>query len=233
MLMISFQNNWITEDEFVLLVYQANCSKNLIFPHADYDRFNLQDMDETECLREFRVRKLDVPRLADALGLPETLSCPQRTKTGRIEGLCILLKRLAYPGRYSDLIHRFGRAVPVLCMIYNTVEDWIYQHHHDKITQWNDSLLNSNALQLYADAITQTGAALTNCFGFVDGTVRPICRPGENQRIVHNGHKRVHALKFQSLTLPNGIIAHLFGPVGKRAADKQHIIRSVLLLHIY
>jgi hypothetical protein len=84
-------------------------------------------------------------------------------------------------------------------MIYNTVEDWIYQHHHDKITQWNDNLLNSNALQLYADAIT-------NCF--VDGTVRPICRPGENQRIVYNGHKQVHALKFQSLTLPNGIIAH-------------------------
>jgi hypothetical protein len=207
MLMLSFQNNWITEDDFVSL-YQANCSKNLIFPHADYDRFNFQDMDETDCLREFRVRKLDVPRLADTLGLPETLSCPQRTKTGRIEGLCILLKRLAYPCRYSDLINRFARAVPELSMIYNTVEDWIYQHHHDKITQWNDNLLNSNALQLYADAITQTGAALTNCFGFVDGTVSPICRPGENQRIVYNGHKRVHALKFQSLTLPNGIIAH-------------------------
>ena len=25
-------------------------------------------------------------------------------------------------------------------------------------------------------------------------SVRPICRPGENQRVVYNGHKRVHAL---------------------------------------
>ena len=49
----------------------------------------------------------------------------------------------------------------------------------------------------------------------VDGTVRPICRPGEMQRAVYNGHKRVHGLKFQSVALPNGLIANLFGPVGE------------------
>lgn len=64
-------------------------------------------------------------------------------------------------------------------------------------------------------AVHDKGGALNNCFGFIDGTVRPICRPGEHQRIVYNGHKRVHAIKFQSVTLPNGIIAQLFGPVGK------------------
>ena len=56
---------------------------------------------------------------------------------------------------------------------------------------------------------------LDNCFGFVDGTVRPISRPNEHQRIVYNGQKRVHALKFQSLSLPNGLIGNLFGPVGE------------------
>ena len=58
------------------------------------------------------------------------------------------------------------------------------------------------------------GAALTNCFGFINGTVRPICRPTQYQKIVFNGHKRVHSLKFQSVTLPNGLIVNLFGPVG-------------------
>ena len=58
------------------------------------------------------------------------------------------------------------------------------------------------------------GAALENCFGFIDGTVRPIARPDENQRVVYNGHKRVHALKFQSVALPNGIITNTYGPVG-------------------
>ena len=52
-----------------------------------------------------------------------------------------------------------------------------------------------------------------NCYGFVDGTVWPISRRDKNQCIVYNGHKRVHALKFQSVTVPNGLIANLSGPV--------------------
>lgn len=59
----------------------------------------------------------------------------------------------------------------------------------------------------------QKGAALDNCFGFVDGTVKAICRPGQMQKTVYNGYKRVHALKYQSLALPNGLIGNLFGPV--------------------
>ena len=36
-----------------------------------------------------------------------------------------------------------------------------------------------------------------------------------NQRVVYNGPKRVHALKFQAIALPNGLIANIYGPVGK------------------
>lgn len=56
---------------------------------------------------------------------------------------------------------------------------------------------------------------MNNCIGFVDGTVRPICRPGEHQRALYNGHKTVHAVKFQCVALPNGLVGHLYGPVGK------------------
>ena len=38
--------------------------------------------------------------------------------------------------------------------------------------------------------------------------VRPVARPGEHQRVLFNGHKRVHA----SVVAPNGLIANLFGP---------------------
>lgn len=60
---------------------------------------------------------------------------------------------------------------------------------------------------------------LDNCWRFVDGTVRPICRPGENQRIMYNGHRKVHSIKFQSVVAPNGMIANLFGPVEGRRHD--------------
>ena len=56
-------------------------------------------------------------------------------------------------------------------------------------------------------------------FAFVDGTVRPTCRPGQMQRVVYNWHKRVHALTFQALTTPNGLVANLFGPVEGRRHD--------------
>lgn len=64
-----------------------------------------------------------------------------------------------------------------------------------------------------------------NCIGFLDATVRPICKPGPHggmdrndprvdivQRVVYNGYKRVHAIKFQSFATPDGIIMDLSGP---------------------
>ena len=93
--------------------------------------------------------------------------------------------------------------------------DFIYDLYGHQITQWNPTILNSRLLEEYATAISDKGAALDNCFGFVDGTVRLISRPGEMQRIVYNRDKRVHALKFQSVATPNRLIANMFGPVPK------------------
>ena len=70
------------------------------------------------------------------------------------------------------------------------------------------------------------GAALDNCWGFVDGTVRPICRPGRMQRVLYNGHKKVHALKFQSIAAPNVLIANLYGPVKGRRHDSALLAQS-------
>jgi len=53
----------------------------------------------------------------------------------------------------------------------------------------------------FAEAIHEKGAPLTQCWGFIDGTSRPICRPVRNQRIMYSGHKRIHCLKFQVLQL--------------------------------
>ena len=114
------------------------------------------------------------------------------------------------------MMQRFGnRPVPVLCMATNQVLDFIYEEHHTKITTWNEALLNPAALQTYSDCVQLMGAPLDNCFGFIDGTVRPIARPDQSQWVMYNGHKRVHSIKFQSVAIPNGLIAHLHGPVGR------------------
>lgn len=100
-------------------------------------------------------------------------------------------------------------------MIFNTVVEFLYNEHGHLISRWNEVLLSPLNLQRYAEFIAGKGAPSKNCFGFVDGTVRPVCRPIRNQKTVFNGHKTVHSLKFQSVILPNGMIANLYGPVGK------------------
>ena len=79
------------------------------------------------------------------------------------------------------------------------------------------------------------GAPLCNCWGVIDRTARPISRPTKNQRIKFSGHKRVHCITFQvrlysisvslwrvscvlvlclqSVVPPNGLVAHMFGPI--------------------
>ena len=67
------------------------------------------------------------------------------------------------------------------------------------------------------------------CWGSVDGTVRALSRPNEFQRILYNGHKNVHALKFQSVVAPNGFITNLYGPVEEKRHDSGILRTSGLL----
>ena len=94
-------------------------------------------------------------------------------------------------------------------MIYNIVLDYIYNTNGRRISQWNHRILDAVSLERYAEAVYGKGAALENYIGFPAGTVRPICRTEELQRVVCNGHKPVHTPTFQSLTLPNGMIANM------------------------
>ena len=118
------------------LLYDANTSKNPDFPYECYGKFDLNEMDDSECLAAFRFHKSDVPVLFEALQLPQSFTCQQGTICDGIEGLCLTLRtsRFAYPCRYSDLIPRFGRPFPEISMISNLVMDTIYQEHNQRIT---------------------------------------------------------------------------------------------------
>ena len=68
--------------------------------------------------------------------------------------------------------------VSVLSLITNEVMDFIYDNHCHLVTEWNRDVLSSVALQQYAETISRKGSPLSNCFGFIDGMVRPISTPG-------------------------------------------------------
>ncbi len=87
----------------------------------------------------------------------------------------------------------------------------------------------------FAEATKRVGG-VEGIWGFVDGTFRGHCRPGDNrdQQIVYSGHKRAHGMNWQAITTPDGLISSLVGPyVGanndwsmwKRSGCKEEIRR--------
>ena len=71
------------------------------------------------------------------MNIPEMLTRYSGVKVTGVEGHCILLKRYSYQNRYLDLIPRFGRPVPQLCMIANHVTNFIYGRWHHLLTSFN------------------------------------------------------------------------------------------------
>jgi hypothetical protein len=72
--------------------------------------------------------------LEDTLGLPETFHLYQRTTAGKLEELCIRLRRLTFSCRYADMIPMFGRPVAELSLITNKVLDLIYETHSYRLS---------------------------------------------------------------------------------------------------
>ena len=187
------------DDIEFLLLYEASNKKNPALPYWKYDHFDITRLTDEECKADFRFGIAELPLLAQSLKIPESFVCKNGTVAGGMEGLCILLRRYAYPCRLSDLIPMFGRSVPELSEIVSEVSGHIFSTHGYLLRTLNQPWLQPDQLQRFADAVYSKGAALKNCWGFIDGTVRPISRPGEHQRVMYNGHKRVHAIKFQSV----------------------------------
>jgi hypothetical protein len=92
------------------------------------------------------------------------------------------------------LVPFFGRAEPEISEIFKTIICDVHARFEHLLSSFSLAWLD---LEAFAAAVHAKGAPLTQCFGFIDGTARPISRPIVNQRIMYSGHKRVHCIKFQ------------------------------------
>lgn len=228
---MAYASEFINEEEFVLL-YDANKPKNPEIPFGNYESFDLDSMTDDMCKTEFRFFKNDIYNLIEVLNLPDEIICYNGLNVNVVEAVCVLLKRFAYPCRYVDLIPRFARPEPQICMISNTTMNLIYDNWQHLLVNLNQPWLSRQHLQEYAEVIHEKGAALENCWGFIDGTVRAISRPRRNQRVMYNGHKKMHAIKFQSIVAPNGLIANLYGPVEGKRHDSAMLAQSQVLTQL-
>ena len=111
-------------------------------------------------------------------------------------------------------MYRFVRPVPQLYMISNAVLDFLFNNWGHLLRTFQQNWLLQQHLEHFANMVYDKGDPLDNCWDFVDGTVHAISCPGIHQhqkRVLYNGRKRYHVLKFQSVVGPNGLIENLYG----------------------
>jgi len=73
-------------------------------------------------------------------------------------------------------------------MITSEMMDLVYKHHSYHLTSLQQNWLSPASPMNCADVIHNAGAHYTNCWGFVDETVRHVCK--RLQRLLYNGHER-------------------------------------------
>jgi hypothetical protein len=204
-------------------------------------------MPRRECLWHFRCvhtcstesdRKLTVhPRfdfgelceLVHHLRLPEAFKTPNGYVVTAFEAVCLFCARFRSSGDQYDLVMRFDRSQSAILEIINTAIVLIDERWSHLLDFDHEVLLSPKNLARYAAAIHRSGSPIATIWGFIDCTIRQICRPSWRQCVVYNGHKKFHALKYQAVMLANGMIAHLFGPWEGRNADTKLLAESLLL----
>lgn len=214
-----------TENEDALLyLYSARVER----PIAARGRFDLHALSSDMCEEYFRFTSNEIVELIDALALPQTIITSDRHRVTIVDAVCIVLRRLSYPTRLSAIARQFHRTVSGISTISNHTISLLHRELCGTL-QLSRGVLPVRAQQ-YAQAISARGAPLRNCVAFVDGTLRPICRPRRGQQAAYSAHRRIHAMKFQAVTAPDGIIVALHGPIEGRHHDMYLLSDSRVLL---
>ncbi|CAB1116004.1 unnamed protein product [Ectocarpus sp. CCAP 1310/34] len=143
-------------------------------------------------------------------------------------GLAVTLWRLAAPTTLLRDRLFWGMGETLVCEVFNVTVEAIYERWGHLVDELQvDAILPK--IDSFCEAIQECGAPLDRCWAFIDGTIRKICRPRRWQRLYYNGWKRLHALKYQAVDTPDGIIRQLWGPMLGRRHDVTLLGQSGLL----
>jgi nuclease HARBI1 len=184
----------------------------LLLSHRDppdtYERVDVSTIDDTTALERFRFTIEEIRELVTALGLPSHIRANRVTVTSLV-ALCMLLRRLTFPNRLSDLYREFGYDDTSLSFLINEILDIIVTKYRAHLELWTS--LTPGHVATCAQAVTTAYPAVSGIWGFLDGTFRRVARPSKGQRDQYSGYKRSHGQQYQAVITPDGIIVSLKG----------------------
>ena len=156
--------------------------------------FDLDSMDEKDCQFYFRFEKEEIHRVVAALGIPKYVTTTERDKCLGIDVFCMMCAKFAWPTRLGTLRVMFGSSLPRISRLVAALRSWLCNRFYAGM---NDPKQLSDAKIAEFAAAVERVSGVPIVFSFLDGTVRPICKPDVLQHPMYNGKDRVHALKFQ------------------------------------
>jgi len=165
-----------------------------------------------------RFSKQEIRQILPFLNLDSVLWTNQYQPSSEL-ALCLVLTRLSFPQRLFQLSDLFGRSEPYLSSVYNDTIDHLCRRYRAML-RWHPSL-QYQCLRQYAQAIKRVKgwSGGGTIWGFIDGTFRPTCRPGENQRFFYSGYKKRHGFKYQGIACSDGLIESIAEPFEGKAND--------------
>ena len=92
----------------------------------------------------------------------------------------------------------------------------------------NPKQLPAHKMEEFSSVVKER-VGMAGIFSFIDGTVRPTCKPEIFQAVVYNGKDKTHALKYQVVCTPDGMMRHVYGPVCGSRHD-QHMVHASKVL---
>lgn len=157
-------------------------------------------------LSEFRFHPSELGNVAMLMHWHGEPTKRSRNRRDSIAACYVVLRNLSTPCRWYDLETTFGiRSSKIGESFWEQVELFIHFSGH---------LVTTSRMDLQCIYSGET-FPLPHCLGFIDCPKIQICRPfglGSPQRNCYSVHKRMHCLVYQTLTTPDGLIFHLYGP---------------------
>ena len=161
----------LSSDEVLAIIGRSAPSRALTLG----ERLNFNSLSEEDWKYMFRFDRGSIICIRDALEIGDYITLSNRSKFSALEGVCILMRRMAYPTRCGDLGKLFCRTPSAISMVFIYMVYLVFGRFKS-LLKIDSGVIGGNLQQL-ADAVSNAGAPLRKCVGFVDGTVRPVSRP--------------------------------------------------------
>lgn len=188
------------------------------------------------CEPKFRFSSTQLRQVYNLLDLPEIVILSNRSKFTGEEIFLFGLNRLAFPSRLSEQsLEVFGRENSQWSRAFNYFIHHIYSTKchllFDNMEWWSRYLISfaeiiEEKMNFYELHFRDRLRNSVSCF--IDNTLRKISRPqgDEAQEAFYNGWKKIHALKYQTLTAPCGMVMDMFPNTSGRRSDLLTLRRS-------